>query len=141
MDNGGMHSAEGKQRPRVEVAMKDLEAILEHAKAALSEEEFATLKGAMETLEYLTRELEKKSVSIQRLRPMLFGAATETTARVIQKILERVGKAPAADTGVAAGGTQAPPGEKPKGHGRNGADAYRGAKRIRVPLETPARAA
>ena len=136
MDNGGMHSAEGKQRPRVEVAMKDLEAILEHAKAALSEEEFATLKGAMETLEYLTRELEKKSVSIQRLRPMLFGAATETTARVIQKILERVGKAPAADTGVAAGGTQALPGEKPKGHGRNGADAYRGAKRIRVPLET-----
>ena len=74
MDNGGKHSVVGKQRPWGELPMKDLEAIVEHAKAAISEEEFATLKGAMETLEYLTRELEKKSVSIQRLRQMLFGA-------------------------------------------------------------------
>ena len=134
MDNGGKDHAEGKPPPRVELSIKELEGILEHAKAALSEREFAILKGVLQTLEFLTRELEKKSVSIQRLRQLLFGAATETTAKVIQKILERVGKAPAADAGVAADGTQAPPGEKPKGHGRNGADAYVGAKRVRVPL-------
>ena len=124
------------QRRRIELSMRDLEAILEHAKAALSEEEFATLKGALETLEFLTRELEKNRVSVQRLKQMLFGATTETTGKVIAKLLERVGKdkTPAAETGVAAGGTPAGAGEKPKGHGRNGAEAYRGAKRIRVPV-------
>jgi len=71
--------------------MKDLEAILEHAKAALSEGEFATLKGAVQTLAFLTRELEKKSVSVQRLRQLLFGASTETTAKVIEKILQHCG--------------------------------------------------
>ena len=116
-------------RRRVELSMRDLEAILEHARAALSEEEFATLKAALETLELLTRELENKGVSIQRLRQLLFGAATETTAKVIEKILERAGrdKAP-------AGKTPAGPAEKPKGHGRNGADAYGGARRVKVPL-------
>jgi len=115
---------------RVELSRKDLEAILEHAKAALSEEEFATLKGALETLEFLTRELEKKSVSVQRLKQMLFGATTETTAKVIQKILERAGTGPT----PAAEGTEAGPADKPRGHGRNGADAYGGARRVRVPL-------
>jgi transposase len=126
----------GKPQVRIELSMRDLEAILERVKAALSEEEFATLKGALETLEFLTRELEKKRVSVQRLKQLLFGAATETTRKVIEKVLERVGKGPTgtADAGVATGGTQAGPGEKPKGHGRNGADAYCGARRVRVPL-------
>ena len=109
MDQHGKPSAEQKSGPnpmarkhRVELAPQELEAILEHARAALSEAEFATLKGAMQTLEFLTRELEKKSVSIQRLRQLLFGAATETTAKVIEKILKRGAGIPAAD---AAGGT------------------------------------
>jgi hypothetical protein len=125
----------GKHPLRLELSMKDLEAILEHARSALSEEEFATLQGAMQTLAFLTRELEKKSVSIQRLRQLLFGAATETSAKVIKKILEQTGMAAAVNAGVAAAeGMPAAPPEKTKGHGRNGADAYRGAKRIHVPL-------
>jgi len=112
----------------MEISIRQLEAILEHARAALSEEEFATLKAAMETLELLTRELENKSVSVQRLRQLLFGAATETTAKVIEKILQRAGKAPAAE------GTEAGPAQKPRGHGRNGADAYGGARRVKVSL-------
>ena len=117
---------------RVALSRKDLEAILGHAKAALSEEEFATLKAAIETLEFLTRELEKKSVSVQRLKQLLFGATTETTAKVIHKLLERAGtgQTPPAE------GTEAGPAERPKGHGRNGADAYGGARRVRVPLAT-----
>jgi hypothetical protein len=138
MDDGSK-KAEGESKPtagepprRLEISMKDLELVLEHAKAALSEEEFATLKGAIETLAFLTRELEKKSVSIQRLKQLLFGATTEKTKKVMEKLLEQA--TPASDAGVAAGGTEAGPGEKPKGHGRNGASAYGGAKRIRVPL-------
>lgn len=139
MDNGEKpnareskpHPAVGKRPLRLELSMKDLEAILEHARSALSDEEFATLQGALQTLEFLTRELEKKKVSIGRLKQLLFGAVTETTAKVVQKILEQA--TPAANAGVAATG-QAPSPPKPKGHGRNGADAYRGARRIRVPL-------
>ncbi len=120
----------GKHPLRLELSMKDLEAILEHARSALSEEEFATLRGAMQTLEFLTRELEKKSVSIQRLKQLLFGAATEKTRKVIEKILEHA--TPAPEAGAMTGKASAA--EKPKGHGRNGAGAYSGATRIRVSL-------
>jgi transposase len=114
----------GNPAPRVDLSMADLAAILEHAKTALSDTEFATLQEAMQTLAFLTRELEKKSVSIQRLKQLLFGASTETTAKVIQAV--GTGSTPAADaTGVA----------KPKGHGRNGAQAYIAARRVRVELE------
>ena len=130
MDECGKTPAAAQHR--VELSRKDLEAILGHAKAALSEEEFATLKGALETLEFLTRELEKKSVSVQRLKQWLFGATTETTAKVIEKILERA----AADKTPAAEGTEAGPAKKPRGHGRNGAAAYGGARTIQVPLAT-----
>ena len=130
----------GPARARLELSMQDLEAILEHAKAgALGEGELATLKAAIQTLEFLTRELEKKSVSIQRLKQLLFGAATETTAKLVQKILEGSGEgtkdqAPAGDVGAAAGGAPSEASEKSKGHGRNGAEAYAGVKRIRVAL-------
>jgi hypothetical protein len=150
MDNHGKQQAEkqadtnslaGKHPPqirgvRVELSLKDLEVILEHAKGALSDEEFAKLEGAMQTLEFITRELEKKSVSIQRLKQMLFGATTETTAKVLARVLEQAGQTPAVDPGGAAAGPEEKEKEKPKGHGRNGADAYRGAKRVRVPLAT-----
>jgi transposase len=125
----------------LELSRQELETILQHAKAALSEQEFATLRGAVETLAYLTTELEKKHVSLQRLRQMLFGATTETTAQVLKQMLEHAGKepTPAADAGAAAGeGGATEPGtaEKPKGHGRHGAHAYSGAKTLHVPLAT-----
>ena len=127
-----------KPPPRVELSLKDLGAIMERARGALSEAEFAMLKGAVQTLEFLTRELEKKNVSVQRLKQLLFGASTETTAKVIQRILEGVGNetTPAAGDDAGTGGAETIPHEKPRGHGRNGADAYRGARRVRVPLAT-----
>jgi transposase len=145
MDQNQKQPAEGKATPhpvagkrRVEISQKELETILEHAKAALSEAEFTTLQGMVETLDFLTRELAKKSVSVQRLKQMLFGATTETTAKVIRKLLKGGGKeqTPAGNAdaagGTGAGGAGAD--EKPKGHGRNGAEAYHGAEKVRVPL-------
>ena len=130
------HPAAGKPPRRLELSRQELETILQHAKAALSEQEFATLQGAVETLAYLTTELEKKHVSLQRLRQMLFGATTETTAQVLKQMLAHAGKelTPAADANAAAGTTEPGTAEKPKGHGRHGADAYSGAKTIHVPL-------
>jgi transposase len=134
----------GKGPARLDVSMEELETILEHAKAgALGQQELSVLQAAIQTLCFLTRELEKKSVSIQRLRQLLFGAATETTAKLMQKVLESAGRGEenktadqsVGEAGVAAAAeTPADAETRPKGHGRNGADAYRGVKRIQVGL-------
>lgn len=111
---------------------QELEAILEHAKMALSEEEYTKLHAAMETLVFLTTELEKKRVSVQRLKQLLFGATTETTQKVMKRILDNVGKEDTSpDETVEGPEPEAHP--KAQGHGRNGAEAYVGAEEIRVP--------
>ena len=68
---------------RIEVKMDELEGILEHARTApLSEEGHNKLKAALETLDFVTRQLEKKQISIARLRNLLFGPASEKTEKV-----------------------------------------------------------
>ena len=126
----------GSEGPeRIELDRRELEAILEHAKAALSEDEYTTLHAAMDTLIYLTQELEKNRVSVQRLKRLLFGATTEKTQKVMEKLLNAANQEKnSTDDGAK---NNAPEGQKKaKGHGRNGADAYTGADHIRVPHES-----
>ncbi len=120
----------------VELEQGELEAILERAKAALSQDEYDTLHAAMETLIFLTRELEKKHVSIQRLKQMLFGATTESTRKVMEKILDETEQKnkPGQDDKQDKLSPESSP--KTKGHGRNGTDAYTGAETIRVPHDS-----
>jgi len=127
------------------IKMDDLEAIVERARLGpLSEEDHATLKAALETLGFLTQELEAKGASIARLRRLLFGAKTEKMSQVFgpkaePSAAEAVAGPPAAkDQADREGPPPAEPGKdkpKPKGHGRNGAAAYSGAKKRFVPLE------
>jgi transposase len=116
---------------RIDVDKSELEAILERAKTALSEEEYAKLRAAIETLVFLTQELEKKRVSIQRLKQLLFGATTETTRKVLERILDEAGKDRKSGDD-AAEGKEADPRQKAQGHGRNGAQEYVGAEKVRV---------
>ena len=72
--------------------------------------------------------VENKSTTIARLRQMLFGAGTEKTAKVLAAFdaaLKPEAEAPAGE-----------PDPKPprKGHGRNGAQDYPGATKIKVEL-------
>jgi len=114
----------------------ELEAILARAKTALSEAEYAKRHAAIETLVFLTQELEKKHVSIQRLQQLLFGAATETTRQVFEKLLDEAGQKKEAESPDAAEGQEPPSPPKVPGHGRNGAEDYVGAEKIRVPHES-----
>ena len=117
---------------RIEMDQSELEAILERAKTTpMSEEEYGKLHAAIETLVFLTTELEKKRVSVQRLKQLLFGTTTETTRKVMEKILDEAGKEDRSDDGAAEGQD---PKARPqaKGHGRNSAEAYVGAEKIRV---------
>ncbi len=130
---------------RRELRLEELEAIVERAAAVLSVEERETLTAALETLAVLTRELEAKGASIQRLRRLLFGARTEKTSRVVGETAphadgtgpgESAGAGPARPRSGAADRGAGEGSARRTGHGRNGAAAYRGAERVRVPHGT-----
>jgi len=113
---------------RQDVELSELEAILERAKVSpLNDGDREKLKAAIETLAFITNELERKNTSIKRLRQLLFGASTEKTSQVFSE----------ASGGGAADGSDAKGKKKDqkkrKGHGRNGASAYTGAERKQVP--------
>jgi hypothetical protein len=117
----------------LDVDQRELEAILEHSKKGpLNQDEYDMLHAAMETLIFLTRELEKKHVSIQRLKQMLFGASTESTRKVIKKILDEMEQKNTPGEDDKKSNSDSKPSPKAKGHGRNGADAYTGAETVFV---------
>jgi transposase len=106
---------------RMDLDLGVLEAIIGRTESGpLSAEDREKLKGAVETLAFLTQELEAKGTSIKRLRNLLFGASTEKTSRIAGVATKVKGKAK----------------KKRKGHGRNGAAAYTGAEKVKVPHES-----
>jgi len=124
----GRESRRGKerhqeaQRPRVDLHLAELPAIVERAKdAPLSPEDYAKLKAATETFGFVARELLAKTTTIERLRYLLFESKTEKTSSVL-------GERGAAGDAERKRGAR----EKPPGHGRNGAAAYTGAKRVKL---------
>src|SRR5690606_4085252 len=96
----------------------------------------------VDTLAFVTRELEMKGASIRRLRRLLFGASTEKTSKVLGETAAPgeagdEGADPSNESDTSADQTQEPgpepePKPKRKGHGRRSASAYRGAKKIIV---------
>ncbi|MBM4029060.1 MAG: hypothetical protein FJ280_27240 [Planctomycetes bacterium] len=133
--------AAGPTEP-LELDAGELEAILTRAKTApMSEAEYIKLHAVVETLLFLTTELEKKHVSIQKLKQLLFGATAESTRKVVQNILDEAGSESPAGKGENQRQDAEPP-EKAKGHGlrecRSGpagpppGPSTRGGHRVRV---------
>ena len=121
---------------RIDLDRSDLEMILERARTeALSQAGYDKLHAAIETLIYLTQELEKNRVSVQRLKHLLFGTTTEKTQKLMEKILDE-GEKKKHSSDDAAEGKEVENRQKAKGHGRNGADKYTGADKVRVPHES-----
>jgi len=118
---------------RMEVDMAELDAILGRAsKGPLDEEDLEKLRASLDTLGFITQELAKKKVSVERLKELLFGPSTEKT----DKVIEKVKKALALQNGESSSGDGAgSEKKKKKGHGRNGARSYTGARKVIVPLE------
>ena len=116
----------GRSQPQHrDVDVAELGSIVERARAALDGEDHQKLKAAMDTLVFLMAELQTKRTSLERLRKMLFGTKTEKTSEVLGErgAQSKPGEAP---SGKAAAGPKKP------GHGRNGAAAYTGAKKVKV---------
>ncbi len=151
---------------RIEIQSDELHAIIDKAcSTPLPLDDAENLHAAVDTLAIMTAELEKKRISIHRLRKILFGFKSEKRRKV-----KRTGQGKddrGQDSGTNAdkpqqdddpvdassqehgnsseeetnGGSEVQEqdedeGEKKRrGHGRNGADAYTGAERVEVPYD------
>ena len=122
--NVGMKRVKREEHKRRDIDVGDLNAIVDRATTQpISADEHDKLKGAVETLAFLTAEIESKGSSIERLRYMLFGAKSEKASKVLNKAQAETRKN---DKHRGAQGQK-------KGHGKNGASAYRGADKVHVP--------
>ena len=123
---------------------QELSALLAQAKPTFSAEQYKLLEGVLSNFSYLMRAVQNAKTSIRRLRQMLFGARTESSANLFVGLLDSAATgstaaalAPspeppnAAPTTAATTGTDAVP-APPKGHGRNGAQAYSNAPVVEV---------
>jgi transposase len=121
---------------RLVMSVEEIAAIVERTQTgALNAQEHAKLKTVVDTLRFITAELQAKRTSLQRLRRMLFGTRTETTRNVLSEEGSEPGGVPGTDAQESAGTPpQDEPQQKPKapGHGRNGAAAYTGADQVTV---------
>ncbi len=133
-----------KQPTIIELDMDDLKDLLERAEAALDEKDYQTIKAVVDSYAYIAELVGAKDITITRLRKMLFGASTEKIEAVIGGELDSKGtplrdEETATDSPGQSESETSSADDSPvasKGHGRNGADAYRGAEKIDVPHET-----
>ena len=93
------------------------EALLEALRAALPAVLFERMRRILELLDWLLSLLEKKNLTLARLRQLCFGATTESARNLSGKKPPREKK-------------------KAKGHGRNSHRCYPGARRVAVPHPT-----
>jgi transposase len=120
------------QPERIEVSVEEISAIVERTQTgALSAEDHAKLKAAIDTFALITAQLLTKTASVDRLRNMIFGASSERTRDVLGNSTEETELTPGAEP-PGASTLPATPRPKAPGHGRNGAAAYTGATRVTV---------
>ncbi len=127
----------------IEVDGPRLEEVLSRAEQALPQEDVGLIRAVVAAYRYVVALVDDKNTSIGRLRQLLFGSRTEKTDAVLGRQADRPDAPPAngaaADPESANGevgidrSSETDEAPARKGHGRNGADAYRGAERIDVP--------
>jgi transposase len=126
-----------KQPEFVNTTREQLDALVVLA-SSFPPEQLELFKHVLDSFVYVMQELQGAKASVTRLRKMLFGKFTESRAN----ILKSLGKDDVQDTNPAAAGTAVAPSpdtgdqkkRQCKGHGRNGAAAYKGAQVIEIPV-------
>ena len=142
---------------RIDMTDAEVEGLLQKAGTALEPEELAKLRQLVETLKWLTGELGKKGASVKRLQRILFGAKSEKTkdlqrllaqgaeaAKLLAEHEAKSGESGGEDDASGEAGSESKGGgksdaegesassDKKKGHGRRGADQYKGGEHEHV---------
>lgn len=105
--------------PSIELDQTKIRQFLDRAQTRLDPEDLAFLTSLVQALLFLEELVKRKSHVIVKLLRLMFGASSETSERIFPKDPKRSESKPA-----------------PKGHGRNGASRYTGAKKVPVPHPT-----
>ena len=116
----------------VDISIEELNNLIKRLNAKqLEEADYEVTARLVGTLLYLKQVHDNKSMSIKRLLNLLFGSvSSEKTDKLLEQ-LEESGK----PRGRIKDRDKQKKENKPKGHGRNGADAYKGAERLQVGLK------
>jgi hypothetical protein len=133
---------------RIELTQEQADSLLLRVKTnSLKENDYEIIKGIIDTLRLLSQAYDQKSASIKRLLRMIFGARTEKKKNILgadddQKSSEdnpddSCQQDDVCDNEADGCNEKDAPKKKPKGHGRNGADAYTGAEKIFIPSTKP----
>jgi len=114
--------------PQIDVSCEELEALLETVRSELGEVGYQKLQAAIRTLGYVTELLQNQEATLASLRRLLCHSSTEKTSKVLKQ------------AGIETGDNKPQPTDATQtskrataGHGRNGAAAYRGARKVAVP--------
>jgi transposase len=117
----------------IDVESERLEDVLRRVEQSLDEEDSLLIRRVFESYAYVSDLVEDKNTSIRRLRELFFGSKTEKTDAVTGR------KTKKSEAGTEAGEASPDASKESEarapspGHGRNGAEAYRGGTWIDVP--------
>lgn len=129
----------------IELTQEEIDGLLERTKKTSEPDDYELIKSLIDSLHQLKIAHETKSTSVKRLLKMLFGPGSEKKKKIIRKDRkqkdEATGCDPESDDGVGPEPGQDisqdgqlpdsdPEGKPPRGHGRNGVDAFGGAQRL-----------
>lgn len=106
---------------KITLSAEDAQALLDRVQSSLTDEDYQLIKALIDTHLLLNQAVQEKSTSIKRLLKMIFGATTEKSTKDYCK------------KGDSGKGKKS---GKAKGHGRNGACSYTGAKKQEVKHQT-----
>lgn len=107
----------------IRLPKEEIDAFLGRVDARLGPKDHAIARAHVEAVALLRNVLDHKGVSIDRLKQLLFGTSTETLDRLLPEDENPEDEPPFVEP---------KPKRKRRGHGRNGASAYPGAKQVEV---------
>ena len=125
----------------IELDTKTVEELRQRLDAeALLSEDHKTLRATLDSLVYLETLIQKAKISVARLKQLVFGPSTEKTDAVLGDSPDsQEPSSPgenSSDESTGESPSDEPASKPPKGHGRNGVDAFPGAERIHVALDS-----
>jgi transposase len=134
-----------KEIGKVDLTHEELDDLVHRVKDQIEDKDYLVIKAMVGTIILLAQLVEEKNISLRRVLRILFGARTETSKNVLGKSKEEIKESESSGANVPSDNAadlferengKGNNGKKRKGHGRNGAAAYTGADKVRVPQAT-----